>query len=205
MSSKFLFSLITVFAFLVTSIEAIEGYQACLPEKSYYLFIKERCVQEGHCCSNNLECASACCDRHLGVCLPDSKTDHFLENFPYSTACMKLPMLAYMELEKIIEARKYCKVVEEDKRVRRLISILAPILSYIVSQAIGQAIGLSCIYCKLKKRNKKQDAEVLDNEEKMNKLIFDLQNKKDEEDPNRKEAIDTLAVIQKLKNEGPLS
>jgi hypothetical protein len=118
---------------------------------------------------------------------------------------MKLPMLAYMELEKIIEARKYCKVVEEDKRVRRLISILAPILSYIVSQAIGQAIGLSCIYCKLKKRNKKQDAEVLDNEEKMNKLIFDLQNKKDEEDPNRKEAIDTLAVIQKLKNEGPLS
>ena len=64
----------------------------CYPDKAnYYLFVMGHCYPEKACCKNNLECASGCCDPYTNMCNLHSKSHHFLENFPYSTACMSVP------------------------------------------------------------------------------------------------------------------
>lgn len=148
----------------------------CLPASSFFQYISVYCLPEGSCCQNNLECFSGCCDKHTARCNPESKTKHFLENFPYSTACQNLPMNTYDELNKIIEYSEWCKNAAGSGKTKVLLWL------YIVSQIVGWAYVLYLIYCSkesLKKRDQQVDLEVEENllkmREKIGKLGGDLE------------------------------
>jgi hypothetical protein len=85
------FQILTIFCLAKTVLFSV-GSAQCYPDKgNYYLFVMGHCYQENQCCKNNLECESGCCDPYTSMCNTSRRSRHFLDNFPYSTACMSVP------------------------------------------------------------------------------------------------------------------
>lgn len=164
--------------------------QGCYPNKNFYYFVvKTSCKEEGSCCKNNFECESACCDPYTQVCMGMDKAEHFLENYPYSTACMETVTKDWAAVEKILDQEKVCRLKREYEYNQTLIKVLVPIGCFLLLQIAGISFGIGCIYCRLKKRNKKEELSAQLQQEKLKRMM----KKEDEVDP--------LEVIMRLKKD----
>lgn len=144
--------------------------QTCLQTTSFFIFSKTRCLSLGECCQNNLECQFACCDPYLFKCNPITKTQHFLDNLPKSTACMPLLTPSYKELEQMKTEIKYCDDVFEKRKSAALLLLIIIIVAGVSYLAIGILIGVIKM-CLIRKRNRLLSEAIAKNEQLMLQLI----------------------------------